>query len=94
MKKWWNEIRRIERYLLKQAWNGKSQQAFARRLHNDPALRARVEQQSLAYDAIRWYGRRKIRMEIKKVHRRIITDRPDGLLSRQIRQIFPGENPR
>lgn len=44
------------------------------------------------HDAIRWYGRRKVREEIRNVHRRLITEKPEGDLSRQLRRLFPGRD--
>ena len=44
-----------------------------------------------AYEAIRWYGRRKVRREIKNVHRRLIAERPDDSLARRIRELFPNK---
>ncbi|MCB9299887.1 MAG: hypothetical protein H6566_04500 [Lewinellaceae bacterium] len=52
-------------------------------------LPASSEQQEIILQAIRWYGRRKLRKEIDAVHRRLVIERPAGRLVRQIRRIFP-----
>ncbi len=84
MKKWWNDIRRFGRYL-----SGRlKQEAFC--THASSEEQAEYEQTT--QEAIRWYGRRKVRREIKNVHRRLITDKPDSPLGQRIRKLFPKGN--
>ena len=90
MRKWWNDIRRVERYLFGRL-KAEEQDAFDRQIEQNPELRERVEHQQTAYEAIRWYGRRKVRREIKNVHRRLIAERPDDSLARRIRELFPNK---
>ncbi|MCB0593750.1 MAG: hypothetical protein H6557_18315 [Lewinellaceae bacterium] len=90
MRKWWNDIRRVERYLFSRL-TADEQKGFNRQLEQDSELRERVEHQQTAYEAIRWYGRRKVRREIKNVHRRLIAERPDDSLARRIRELFPNK---
>ncbi|MCB9293112.1 MAG: hypothetical protein H6559_08255 [Lewinellaceae bacterium] len=89
MRKWWNDLRLCWRCLFgRDRADGPG--VFPRRQPNEAPPRKRPEDERAAYEAIRWYGRRKARREIRKIHRRLITDRPDGNLARQIRRIFPG----
>jgi anti-sigma factor RsiW len=87
MRKWQNDIRHLERYLF--GWlKAEEQEVFERQLEQHPELKEQVEHQQTTYEAIRWYGRRKVRREIKNVHRRLITERPDSPLARHIRRLF------
>ncbi|MCB0587062.1 MAG: hypothetical protein KDD06_17300 [Phaeodactylibacter sp.] len=85
MKKWWNDLRRL--------WH-----SFLNRQTGQPEIRQssgpgeNAEHQSITFEAIRWYGRRKARRDARAVHRRLITEKPEGALARQLRRLFPGRN--
>jgi hypothetical protein len=91
MKKWWSELQAIERYL-RGTSGQEEQQAFRNRLQADTALQERVAQQQLAYQAIRWHGRRKLRREIQALHHRLLAEQPDSQLARKIQELFPGDD--
>lgn len=82
-------MRRIGRYLLGRL-KGENPNPFEAELLNSSRLQEQTEQQEITYEAIRWYGRRKVRREIKAAHRRMITERPNGRLAKKIRRIFSG----
>lgn len=90
MRKWWNDFRR----LLSGRAKGNEGQASAAPLWSDTPHRAQPGFEYRLYQAIRWYGRRKARQEIKTIHRRLISDKPDSPLARRLRSIFPGGNTR
>ena len=54
----------------------------------DPGNQEHRFYQRITFEAIRWYGRRKVRRAIKKVHRRLVTEQPNSALSRSLRRIF------
>lgn len=93
MRKWWNDIRCFGRYLLGRLKEEEEEREnFHTRPLNDAGLKEQAGHQKTVYEAIFWYGRRKARREISNIHRRLIADKPESVLARQIRQLFPGKN--
>jgi hypothetical protein len=82
MKPWWNNVRLVEIFLRK-------------RFNPHPPLsasaRAAVEQQQVAYDAIRWYGRRKLRRSLRKINHRLLHDDGNSKLAKEVKRIFEEE---
>lgn len=88
MRKWWNGLRR---YLSGRIEGNEEQAPHIPLRKPAPIPRGALpEFEHTVHQAIRWYGRRKVRQEIKMIHRRLISDQPDSLLARQLRRIFPG----
>ncbi|MCB0568900.1 MAG: hypothetical protein KDC66_04015 [Phaeodactylibacter sp.] len=87
MKKWWNKLRNIglplRTLLISRPTRNQGQES-----RGLSAPSASSPEEEAAYQAIHWYGRRKLRREIAAVHRRLITDQPEGSLARQLRRVF------
>lgn len=90
MKKWWSKLR-IQLWSHKRRAESGNRALFPNQAatSGEWEIHASPEQQEAIHQAIRWYGRRKLRREIDAVHRRLIVEQPEGALARQLRQIFP-----
>lgn len=62
--------------------------AFTARLLSDPHFKNIVENQKEAYQAIKYYGRKELRKELKKVRKRLFTDPEKAGFRLKIKRIF------
>ena len=86
MRKWWNDLKRY----LSGRRKERTPNASGAPLPPGPSPKKELpEYEPAVYQAIRWYGRRKLRREIKAVHRRVAANEP---LGQQLRRLFPGKN--
>lgn len=85
-----HEIKEIENYLQGNL-NPSSKLVFEARLSLDPVLTLRVNWQRRLYSIIRLSGRRKIKSEAERIHRRLFSDPAKQGFRQQIFQLFPKE---
>ena len=87
MKKWWNDPRIIEAFLV-----GKLpaflHRAFRQKLSSEPHLKTDLQSQQIVYEAARWYGRKKLRKSLQKVNHRLLHEETDSALVKEVDRIF------
>ena len=82
-----NDIQQIEDYLLQYA--GKTDRAlFEARLILQPALQEDLVWQQKTYEAIKQYGRRRLKAEIESVHQQLFTEPEHLSFRRKIMALF------
>lgn len=90
MKKWWNDIKKIEGFLFKQL-PPRQHKPLEESLSLHQEAKDVVNDQATTYQAIRWYGRQKLRKNLKTLNRKLLHSTTEGALSREIKTLFKNQ---
>jgi hypothetical protein len=87
MKTSWNEMQRIEDYVMATG-DGGDRAVFSARLLVEPGLQERLEWQQATYAVVREYGRQKLREEIAQVAQHLFSAKHYEPFRQKILRIF------
>ena len=90
MKKWWNDIRKLEAFLFKQL-PPQQQEELKKNLLLHQEAKELANHQSTTYEAIRWYGRQKLRKHLKTLNKQLLHSSKESSLSREIKTLFENQ---
>ena len=82
-----NEIRQIEKYLLRQL-STEEALVFEARLLTNPVLKANAYLQQKVYQLLRIYHRKKLKEEVEAVHQRLFSDPEKADFQQNIIHLF------
>lgn len=83
----WNQVRRIEAFLKGQLSRIK-RRFLEHQLQNNPSMREQLKTQKKAYRIIRLSGRRRLKKELKAMHKELWEDPQASNWRQQIKNIF------
>jgi anti-sigma factor RsiW len=87
MKTSWNDVHRIEQYLLDQ-FDQEERQAFEASLRANPLLRLNVQIQQKMMQLLRYYHRRKLKREAERVRDHLFQDPARADFRQEMTQLF------